>query len=297
MVHQNGCGWSWLEGVPAGRRGALFRCRRCSSGSPVCASPGSGSDRVGTNRLDKPCGGSRRVRRPERTVAAQTARLRPGVTVFASIHASKAVREYRMAPPLSLTYGGPSPRDRWLASVFGDMRGMAPASVAKLESYKRQEISVGDLLALAIALGVPPQMLFCDPRYVDEVPIAAEVNLPVWDVMRWFLGQQYPSVDGIKRDHTLGFVAAEMLSYAVAVEDIEVALEGRPSSVAEVVNSGQGTLSEAKDTADYLDRVQLVELAGRIQKISDLGVPVPPISQFVLDRAQALGIELPEPGE
>ena len=62
-------------------------------------------------------------------------------------------------------------------------------TVAKLESGRRESISVQELLALGKALRVPPVWLLFDPTDGSPVPIARNYQPNPWDAAVWLTGR------------------------------------------------------------------------------------------------------------
>ena len=76
-----------------------------------------------------------------------------------------------------------------LGARMSELRpGWSRSTVVKLENLNRESLSVGDLVALAIVLNVPPPMLFADPRYVETVPIGEGRERTAWEALLWFIG-------------------------------------------------------------------------------------------------------------
>lgn len=62
--------------------------------------------------------------------------------------------------------------------------------IAKLETGKRQTITVPDVLVLAQALEVPPLLLLLPLGEADNVEIRPDVEVSTVDAFRWFMGER-----------------------------------------------------------------------------------------------------------
>lgn len=63
-------------------------------------------------------------------------------------------------------------------------------TVAKLETGRRESITVQELLALARVLEVPPVWLLVDAKAGTPVPIAEGVEVDPWAALLWLTGTQ-----------------------------------------------------------------------------------------------------------
>lgn len=63
-------------------------------------------------------------------------------------------------------------------------------TVAKLETGRRESISVRELLALAVVLDVPPVWLLADPKQDGLVAIAEGLEVEPWSALLWLTGTQ-----------------------------------------------------------------------------------------------------------
>jgi transcriptional regulator with XRE-family HTH domain len=69
------------------------------------------------------------------------------------------------------------------------------AVLAKLEKGQRQMLTVGELLVLAEALGVPPILLLFPLGAEETVEVLPGRQMPTWDAVKWFSGHGSPSED------------------------------------------------------------------------------------------------------
>lgn len=78
--------------------------------------------------------------------------------------------------------------------------------IAKLEKGLRQGISVGELIAIAKAIGVPPILLVFPLGQEDseEVEVLPGFMANTWEVVKWFTGEQsFPQQDENGRYYTM----------------------------------------------------------------------------------------------
>lgn len=166
-------------------------------------------------------------------------------------------------------------------------------TVAKFETGARHSITVQELLALALVLGVPPAMLLADPRHVDEVPLADGAVGPAWQALMWLVGRtEMTPVDGSPRSRdAVDAVAVIWAGWEILEATSELTiLEARWS----------GRDQAALDRADQRDaarhRESLVRINRALDKLRSIGAPRPELDPSVLARAKELEFPLlPEP--
>jgi transcriptional regulator with XRE-family HTH domain len=73
--------------------------------------------------------------------------------------------------------------------------------LANLESGRRENITVPDLVTLGRALGVPPILLLYPVGYADTVEVLPGREVHPWDGIRWFTGE-IPDLDGGQDDRS-----------------------------------------------------------------------------------------------
>ena len=151
--------------------------------------------------------------------------------------------------------------------------GWTRSSVTKLENGLRESISVGDLVALALAFDVPPVMLLADPRSVDEVPLAKGVTVSAWDALLWFTGDALAGRD-LPGNRTVG-------PYEDAAAVIRAARE-LPSAIREVLwyvhpndpdNAAQ--VEAVRKHNDRRHREALQTIATGVHLLNVAGAPLP----------------------
>lgn len=152
--------------------------------------------------------------------------------------------------------------------------GWSRSTVVKLENYNREVVSVSDLLALALALDVPPVLLIADPRAVDEVPIAADRTVNVWAALQWLVGAARVENSDLQ-NYPRGSIAI------TAARDLR----------------SQKTLAAGHDVTlpEDVEREALTQLSLAINFIATTGASLPPGLDVdaIYDRARKLGVYVP----
>lgn len=169
-------------------------------------------------------------------------------------------------------------------------------TIAKFETGGRHSITVQELLALALALGVPPVMLLADPRHVDEVPLAEGAVGPAWDALMWLVGRtELTAADGPPRSQDAIDAVAVIWSGVEIIEATseltmkEYRLSGSDPEALDALEA-----AERREAARH--RVQLVRINRALDKLRSIGAPEPQLNQLVLDRAKELDFALfPQP--
>lgn len=164
------------------------------------------------------------------------------------------------------------------------------STVAKLEGNRRETISVTDLLALAVALKVPPVWLLIDPDagtatpIVAGAPLAPDFECEPWTALWWVAGRR--PVDS--KPGALWSDAEEKIYFANEVEKL--------------LGTYDRWLRETRFLDDAIDmansreestRQILASLVAELRQLGDLGVVLPGIPSDIRERATELGIDLP----
>lgn len=158
-------------------------------------------------------------------------------------------------------------------------------TVAKFETGHRRSVTVQELLALAIALNVPPIWLLADPTTGASVPVASGVDPDPWSALLWMAGKSDTAGDWRH--------SQEPLSVVYQVVEIVAVYRKRRSdrltTAALIDDPGHD------DPALNLDeRARLTALQDRLQYLVANGYRTPALPGDVLDRARALGVTLPD---
>jgi transcriptional regulator with XRE-family HTH domain len=152
-------------------------------------------------------------------------------------------------------------------------------TVAKLETGKRQLVSLTEWLALAEALHVPPAWLLVDLKSGAPVPLADGREIDPWNAVLWITGQQPldpsepPTAEWTEAAATLGLlcqVVHALTSYRLADE-----------------------MTDDPTFRDTLHRRILDELSSRLDQLATRGYPLPPLPHDVIKCAEDLGILFP----
>lgn len=68
--------------------------------------------------------------------------------------------------------------------------------IAKLEKGTRQTITIGEVIVLARALGVPPVALMFELGVEEQTEIIPDLRADTWDAVKWFTGEAADLLDG-----------------------------------------------------------------------------------------------------
>lgn len=162
-------------------------------------------------------------------------------------------------------------------------------TVAKLETGRRETVTVQELLALAAVLAVPPVWLLADPKAGTPVPIAEGVEVDPWTALMWMTGSQ--PLDGSgegawasahKALHQLNILASLVEQYRLFRRMIEMGVITDVGEVAEtrsVVRNGE--MEVLREIGDHLGQFRALQLS------------IPPMPEDIRKHAAQLGIELP----
>lgn len=162
------------------------------------------------------------------------------------------------------------------------------SAVVKLENFDRESVPTTDLLALALVLDVPPQMLIADPRYVDEVPVADGVTVKAWEALMWLAGTGTIAKSDLDNYGKSAWLidAGWKVVRAVAVLD-------ERDAVLDPDDPEQVRRTQKRDDERHRDALR--SLATAITRISAAGAPLPPMLplDYVYRRARELDVHLP----
>lgn len=170
--------------------------------------------------------------------------------------------------------------------------GWTRSTVAKLEKNLRESVSVGDLLALAQALDVPPVMLVADPRHVAEVPVADGAAVPAWEALMWLTGAK--DLAGRRDSPTFtdgAWYADQAMALGAALHQLEH--ESRVTGT----RDEQGNLTRDPETVrrvvEERERLALERVRAVLERIERFGEHLPALPPAVVKRAAELGVDLP----
>ena len=167
-------------------------------------------------------------------------------------------------------------------------------SVAKFETLYRSSVTVEELLALAVALRVPPVMLLADPRDAELVPVADGLDMPPWAALLWMLGRLRVNMPGVEQPDAGGV-------YLSATEIIHAGWEITEATfeLSRVTSLGPEAAPSELDEAERSDatrhRAALRRIRAALGRLDASGTEPPPLEPFVRQRADELGISLPHP--
>jgi transcriptional regulator with XRE-family HTH domain len=156
------------------------------------------------------------------------------------------------------------------------------STISKLETGRRESVSVTELFALAIALDVPVPRLVADPRGTKAVPVAQGRELSSWTALLWLAGVARPDtkISGTTYGHLdrliqLGTELAEACSLVLP-------------------HLGDGlTLPDLSGVREGTVRGYVEAIADRLRSIQSQGAALPGVPDRIVRAAQRLDIELP----
>jgi transcriptional regulator with XRE-family HTH domain len=88
-----------------------------------------------------------------------------------------------------------------LADRTAELGYEVPRSViANLESGRRSDVSLAEVLVLGAALQVPPMLLAFPAGRVEQVEVIPGVSVPPWDALFWSTGVGFPGLPPVLED-------------------------------------------------------------------------------------------------
>lgn len=178
------------------------------------------------------------------------------------------------------------------------MSDLTEAALANIETgrrdrgtgKRRRRVTVEELLALALALDVPPVSLLADPRTDGAaVPVREGVDVDPWRALLWIVGKQHLDDPEYAKwnVNSPDWVDAETplsLAYRVASS---VQLYRREQGHRDMV----GVVPH--ESPDNRDRQILQGVRAPLSTLVSRGYRVPPLPSDVVERACELGVTLP----
>jgi hypothetical protein len=171
-------------------------------------------------------------------------------------------------------------------------------TVAKLEGMKRQDVSIGDWMALAMVLGVPPVTLIADPRVSETVPIPALGDAPtdqwheenVWNVLWWLLGRNQITTKGAPPELEFYFQGAmPVITIGWQILDATYVINTREDPRPDADEDELARIRERENSRDT-DAIARISLL--LDRLDAMGVPRPPIHPTVTNRARQLNFQV-----
>ncbi|MGQ0479711.1 MAG: helix-turn-helix domain-containing protein [Pseudonocardia sp.] len=160
-------------------------------------------------------------------------------------------------------------------------------TVAKFETFQRASITVQELLALSLALQVPPVMLLADPRRSDDFPITDERHVSGWEALLWLVGREEIRLDSDDLRTSNFTDARKVIRAGLQIID----------STDEIVGANRFIVSDDETGVkewDLLDGMALRRIRFALRTLIEAGAPLPDLDPAVFDRARALGVALPK---
>lgn len=168
------------------------------------------------------------------------------------------------------------------------LRSWAPATVGKLETMRRQSITVQEWLALSVALSVPPIWLLIDAAG-GAVPIAAGVKADPHAALMWLTGRS-PMADPAGAEWETAARVIALAHQIAALTERHAQLRAHREIVAQLLPD-DGEADRAVDD-ERQERRTLEDLARVLIELHKVSFPAPVLPGDVTDRATALGVEL-----
>lgn len=175
--------------------------------------------------------------------------------------------------------------------------GWNRTTVAKLETGRRESVTVQELLALAVALNVPPVWLLADPTSPHPVHIADGVDLDPWSAIMWMVGAQaLTDPPGSTWPSASGPLAWAWQAVAIARQMDEAAWFRAAGFQYFTVAGGVEHDQQDVDVAERVDRQSFARLVPLLDALRTAGLPVPRMPATVTVRARELAVDLPGVG-
>jgi hypothetical protein len=173
--------------------------------------------------------------------------------------------------------------------------GWSRSTVVKLENYNREAVSVGDLLALGIALDVPPVLLLADPRCLpgrtspETVPVADGLDEDVWTALLWLVGAGYRVADSdLDNLSSANWLIQAGITASNALRALEREEAPFPDDDPEAIAAARARTDERHRAALQQLGTALIRLEARKAQIPQFATEV---AQAVLRRARDLGVD------
>lgn len=165
------------------------------------------------------------------------------------------------------------------------LRSWVDSTVGKLETLRRESVTVAELLALATALDVSPLLLLADVNGDEPVPVAEGRNMSPWEAIMWMLGRAPGG----------GWTpAAAPLELGLQVASIIDTLSESRHMDFTIRMSNNPKAAERLALGEAADRESLLMLAFVLPQFERQGLRTPAIPQFVVERARQLDVKLPD---
>jgi len=173
----------------------------------------------------------------------------------------------------------------------------------KATGKRRRRVTVEELLALAIALDVPPVWLLADPLRGEPVPVVDGREIAPWEALLWLVGSG--SIDGGIVSHPQGNKTLDLIWHGRVVAEAAGVIRRSPAWMVDRFRDTPGMelrlagVSSREDpevmrsALDEIHRRQLQSMREAMERIAELGAAIPQVGPKVLERAAELGIELP----
>jgi len=164
------------------------------------------------------------------------------------------------------------------------------STVGKLETMRREALTIRELIALAVALGVPLPWLLVDPEAGTAVPIAKGVEVDPWTALLWLVGkepltdQPGPAWDTaalpIRQAHQVSALVERFGQVRMHRENVAALLPDRHDA-------------DRVEEDERQERRILEDLTRPLRALVRLGFSPPPLPDDLIKRAAELDVELP----
>lgn len=164
------------------------------------------------------------------------------------------------------------------------------STVGKLETMRREALTIRELIALAVALGVPLPWLLVDPEAGTAVPITKGVEVDPWTALLWLVGKQALTDPPGPTWDTAAAPIRQACQVATLVERFGQ-LRTHREIVAAVLPDGRDADRALED--ERQERRILEDLTRPLRALLKLGFPPPSLPDDLLKCAAELDVELP----
>lgn len=177
-------------------------------------------------------------------------------------------------------------------------------TVAKLETLRRESVTVQELLALALVFGVPPIWLLVDAHSGNSSPLATnrpderpDIAADPWTAYLWMAGR-WPLEGSSDRwwTHINGPLEA-VFSYGASVDQVRRNRRAHQlfAELLDPLDDPEASAERDRQEAERLaeqDRRALRALVANLKVLHLAGMVLPPVPADVRARADELGIDL-----
>lgn len=188
----------------------------------------------------------------------------------------------------------------WPELTTGVIGSVETGRPARKGGPRTREVSVDELVALAMALDVPPVLLLADPREHDSAPLTAGREVDSWELLLWLVGAAAPGPDG--EHHSYRRASAVVAQGWRIAEQLPVLRRPpergfRRTPDGSLCHTADGALindpEDAHRQTNARDRLALETIRTALLRLEGVGARLPQLGAHALRRAADLGVDLP----